>query len=407
MSLVTDLICVSCGRVSADGPLRCTCEACGPARGILDVRYDMTAARKTMTWEALAERSASHWRYRELLPLDDCPDWPVGWSPIVEAPRLAAELGVRRLRLKDEGRNQTASFKDRASSVGVVRALAAGATTIACASTGNAATSLAGYAAVAGLPAVIFVPRSAPAPKIAQLLIYGATVFRVQDNYAAAYDLCSQACDSFGWYNRNCAINPYLVEGKKTAGLEIAEQCRDDPPDWVAVSVGDGCTIAGIGKGLEQMRELGLIDWRTRLLGVQAAGMAPVAKAFRGEACEVNALPGTLADSINVAVPRNLDKAVRAVRASGGTYVEVSDQAILAAMRDTGRLAGVFAEPAAATAVAGVHCAVRQGIIDPDASVLAMITGNGLKDIDAASRAAGAPVDIPPRLDEVRRFCEP
>ncbi len=406
MSLVTDMVCVCCGRVSAEGPLRYTCDACGPARGILDVRYDLAAARKSLTWEALAERPRTHWRYRELLPLDTCPDWPVGWSPMVEAPRLAAELGVRRLRLKDEGRNGTASFKDRASSVGVARALAAGATTIACASTGNAATSLAGYAAVAGLPAVIFVPRTAPAPKIAQLLIYGATVFRVQDTYAAAYDLCSQACATFGWYNRNCAINPYLVEGKKTAGLEIAEQCRDDPPDWVVVSVGDGCTIAGVGKGLEQMRELGLIGWQTRLLGVQAAGMAPVARAFHGEACDVDTQPGTLADSINVAVPRNLDKAVRTVRASGGTYIEVSDQAILAAMRDTGRLAGVFAEPAAATAVAGVRCAVRHGIIAPEASVLAVITGNGLKDVDAASRAAGAPVDIPPRLEEVQRFCE-
>src|SRR5262249_44126927 len=150
--------------------------------------------------------------------------------------------------------------------------------TIACASTGNAASSLAGYAAMAGIPAVIFVPRHAPEPKIAQLLIYGATVFRVCGTYAQSYDLCTQSCAAMRRYNRNCAINGYLVEGKKTAGLEIAEQCSDDPPDWVSVSVGDGCTIAGIAKGLRQMRELGLIGWRTKALGVQAEKVAPIAR---------------------------------------------------------------------------------------------------------------------------------
>lgn len=383
-----------------------TCETCGPQTGILDVEFDMAAARQTLTLSALRDRPFNHWRYRELLPVQTCPDWPVGGSPIVEAPRLAAEIGVARLRLKDEGRNGTASFKDRASAVGIVRAMSAGFKTIACASTGNAATSLAGYAAVAGIRAVIFVPKSAPQPKIAQLLIYGAIVFRVQGTYADAYDLCTQACPAFGWYNRNCAINPYLVEGKKTAGCEIAEQCREDPPDWVAVSVGDGCTIAGVGKGIQQMRQLGLINWDAKLLGVQAEGVAPVSKAFRGETFDAAQATGSLADSINVAVPRNLNKALHAVRSSKGAYVEVSDQAILAAMRCTGRLSGVFAEPAAATAVAGVRAAVRKGIIPADASVLAVVTGNGLKDVKAAMEAAGEPIDIVPRLEDVKRFCE-
>ena len=404
MSLVTELRCISCGRSFREGPLVYTCDACGPERGILDVRYDLTTAKKEMTWDQLRERPFWHWRYRELIPVEVCPDWPVGWSPVVPAQRLAKELGIGRLLLKDEGRNGTASFKDRASSVGVARALAAKARPIACSSTGNAATSLAGYAAVAGIPAVIFVPKSAPEPKIAQLLIFGATVFRVNGTYADAYDLCGQACAAFGWYNRNCAVNPYLVEGKKTAGLEIAEQCRDCPPDWVAVSVGDGCTIAGIGKGLRQMREVGLICWRTKLLGVQAVGVNPVSRVYRGEPA-ATAYAGTVADSINVAVPRNLAKAVQEVRESGGTFVDVSDADILAAMRDTGRLAGIFAEPAAATAVAGVRMAVRNEIISSGESVLAVITGNGLKDIRAAIQAVGAPIDIAPNLKEVEKAC--
>src|SRR6185436_12892166 len=187
--------------------------------------------------------------------------------------------------------------------------------------------------------------------------------------------------------NRNCAINPYLVEGKKTGGLEVAEQCADDPPDWVSASVGDGCSIAGIAKGLRQMREVGIIDWRARILGVQAAGCAPVMSVWhRFIVGETEAKPKfdpdatTYADSINCPVPRNWRKAVIAVRDSNGAYESVTDDRIMEAVRETGRLTGVFAEPAAATAVAGIADAVQQKVISRDASVVAMITGNGLKD---------------------------
>jgi threonine synthase len=205
-----------------------TCGDCGPDDGILEVRFDLDAVRAAWQQEPLAARALNHWRYRELLPLEpqSIPNhWPVGWTPVLDLPRLARELGVAQLLVKDEGRNPTASLKDRASSVGVAHALEQRATTIACASTGNAATSLSGHAALAGLPAVIFVPQNAAVPKLAQLLVYGACVFTVAGPYERAYQLCSEACAEFGWYNRNCAINPVLVEGKKTCGLEIAEQC--------------------------------------------------------------------------------------------------------------------------------------------------------------------------------------
>ena len=402
MDLPTDRFevrCVVCDEVAPAPSSAATCARCDDPFAVLDLHFDLDRARRTLRRDAMDGRPVNHWRYAELLPV--APDdlairWPVGWTPLIEAPRLAAWAGVRRVRLKDDGRNPTASFKDRASSVGVVHALHSGANRIACASTGNAASSLAGYAAMGGIPATIFIPERAPAPKVTQLLVYGADVRRVLGSYAQAYDLCSAACEREGWYNRNCAINPYLVEGKKTCGLEIAEQTRDDPPDWVTVSVGDGCTIAGVAKGLAEMTALGFLDRTPRVLGAQADGVAPIAHAFEHGALPSEAFSGTFADSIDVDVPRNWHKAVRRVRDADGAFTRVSDSEIEEAMLQTARLAGVFAEPAAAAAVAGVRRAVRDGTISPSADVVAVVTGSGLKDVDSAARIAGAPTDVDP-----------
>jgi threonine synthase len=251
-------------------------------------------------------------------------------------------------------------------------------------------------AASMGLRIVIFVPERAPEPKVTQLLIFGATVLRVRGSYEDAFQLSQRSCERWGWYNRNSGINPYLVEGKKTAGLEIAEQLAWEPPDWVAVSVGDGCTIAGVWKGFRELKTLGLIERTPRMLGVQAAGAAPVTTAFFSGEDLRPIEPSTLADSIAVGVPRNWKKAVVAVRESGGTMVNVSDEEILDAMRYTGRLAGIFAEPAAATAVAGLRLAAEKDILGRRASAVALITGNGLKDVESARAAAGQPYDIAP-----------
>ena len=264
--MIEKLVCVNCQQEFPFGSdSQCvwmTCPDCGATDGILDFRYDLDAVRGAWDAAPLSGRPLDHWRYAELLPLEPHAirhDWQVGWTPLIDAQRLAAELGIRQIVLKDEGRNPSASFKDRASSIGVAHALQVGARSIACASTGNAATSLACHAALAGLQCNIFVPKTAPEPKLAQLLIFGARVFAVEGSYDQAYQLCGSACEHFGWYNRNCAVNPVLVEGKKTAGLEIAEQMADRGtlPDWVAVSIGDGCTIAGIWKGLCEMHRLG------------------------------------------------------------------------------------------------------------------------------------------------------
>jgi threonine synthase len=367
---------------------------------VLDVQYDYPAIAKRLTRRSLAKRPEySHWRYRELLPIQKdavLPSLQVGWTPVVRADSLARHLGLKTLYLKDDGRNPSGSLKDRASAVGVVKAREKRQKIIACASTGNAASSLAGMAASLGLRSVIFVPERAPEPKVTQLLIFGATVLRVRGSYEDAFQMCQGACERWGWYNRNSAINPYLVEGKKTVGLEICEQLDWRVPDWVAVSVGDGCTIAAVWKAFHEMKTLGLIERTPKMLGVQAAGAAPVTTAFRSGEALKPIEPRTIADSIAVGVPRNWKKAVLAIQASGGTMINVEDEEILEAMRSAGRLTGIFAEPAAATAVAGVRRAVEEGIVGRKASVLAVITGNGLKDIRSAQSAVTKPFDIAP-----------
>jgi len=406
VEFVTGLKCVFCDSVYPARRYQ-TCPRCG-VQGILDVQYDYRAVVRRLTRRVLAARKElSQWRYRELLPVragSAVPHLAVGWTPLTPAPALARHLGIGSLLLKDEGRNATGSMKDRASAVGVVKAREARRKIIACASTGNAASSCAGMAASMGLRSVIFVPERAPEPKVTQLLIFGATVLRVRGSYEQAFQLCQQACEKWGWYNRNSAINPYLVEGKKTAGLEIAEQLGWETADWVVVSVGDGCTIAGVWKAFRELKALRLMERTPRMLGVQAEGAAPVTACFRSGEPLQPIEPRTIADSIAVGVPRNWKKAVLAVRESGGTMIDVSDGEIAEAMRYTGRLAGIFAEPAAATAVAGLRRAVAEGIVGHRASAVAIITGNGLKDIQSAKSAVGEPFEIPPDgagLDEI------
>ncbi|HXF56039.1 MAG TPA: threonine synthase [Actinomycetota bacterium] len=414
MGKVQALVCVKCDRSYAEGEVLYTCPHCGPT-GILDVRYDYDAlAREGFGPERLAaDPERTQWRYRDLLPIGDgaeVPPVPVGWTPVFPLPGLARSLGVAELWVKDEGRNPTASFKDRASSVAAVKARELGFDTVCCASTGNAASSLAGFAAQLGLRAFIFVPEVAPEAKVAQLLIFGATVFVVEGSYRDAYELCSRAAAAFGWYNRSAAINPVPVEGKKTAGLEIAEQFGDALPDWVSVSVGDGCTVAGVWKGLKEMRRFGVIDRLPRLLGTQAQGASPLVDAFqRGtESWEVREAH-TVADSISVAEPRNGIKALRAVRESGGALLAVSDEEILAAERELAAH-GVFAEPAAAASLAGLRRAREEGLVGPGDRVLCVVTGSGLKDVRAATEAARAagrqPHRVAPALAAVREVVQ-
>jgi threonine synthase len=414
MTYVAGLRCVHCGREYNTKDVEYFCPQCGYSEGILDVVYDYPSIRKELTPATLAaNRDLSMWRYFPLLPIEDprsIPHLQVGWTPLYDARKVAAELGVARCWIKDEGRNPTASFKDRASAVGVVKALERGTERIACASTGNAASSLAGFAAAAGIPATIFVPARAPEAKVAQLLVYGAQVLSVQGNYDEAWELCMEASAEFGWYNRNCAINPYLIEGKKTVSLELAEQfTRLTPgyfPDWVVVSVGDGCTIGGVWKGLREMHLLGFIPRLPRILGVQADGCEPFVSAWRDHSSLVPCLADTLADSIAVGHPRNFSKGMGAVTESGGAFVSVTDEEILQFIPMLARRAGVFGEPAGVAGAAGIRRAVELGIIAPPESVVLIMTGNGLKDVQSAIRAAGRTISIRPDMQDVRNAVE-
>ena len=399
MKYVLGAKCTRCGAEYEALPTITTCK-CG---GILDIQYSYSAIRDHFSPADLEQNhDYSMWRYRPFLPVEEdspAPPLRVGWSPLYKADRLAGVMGLKTLYIKDDGQNPTASLKDRASAMAVVKAREAGADTIACSSTGNAASSLAGNAAAAGLATYIFVPSRAPKGKVAQLMIFGATVISVDGSYEDTFALSKAAIDRWGWYNRNAAINPYLSEGKKTVTFELMEQLHWQVPDYVALSVGDGCTIAGVWKGFRDLYETGFIDRLPKLISTQAEGCCPLNRAIQtGEPCSPME-ENTLADSIAVGVPRNGDKALNAVRESKGIAVNVSDEEILEAMRLLGRTQGVFGEPAGVTGTAGVKKALELGLIDPDATVVSIVTGNGLKDVANGIKAAGEPMLVRPDLD--------
>jgi threonine synthase len=333
-----------------------------------------------------------------------------GGTPVFNPARLADKLGLRSLWLKDESRNPTASFKDRASAILIARAREIGAKVVVTASTGNAGAALAGMAAAVGQKAVIFAPRSAPSAKVAQLLIFGARVILVDGSYDEAFDLTVQAAEEFGWYCRNTGYNPFTAEGKKTAALEIWEWLRTAKPNLrgknltVFVSVGDGNIISGLHKGFKDLLALGWLEEIPRIFGVQAEGSAAIANAFRAgneQIVPVNAR--TLADSISVDLPRDGVRAVRAARETGGAYVLVSDAEILSAIAELGKV-GIFAEPAGAASYAGLVKAVQSGVILADQPVLVLNTGSGLKDVRAAMQAVPEAPVIEPNLKALKRI---
>src|SRR6266568_3963157 len=392
---ISHLQCVLCGTTYDPAKVTYTCPTSG-SLGVLEVYYDyeQVAPRISRAHRA-QERDTTIWRYRALLPISyspkEIPTLAIGGTPLYQVERLRKYLGMSDLWLKDDTRNPSASLKDRASIIAVTRAEGK---TVACASTGNAASSLAVQAASVGLSCYIFVPQNAPRAKIVQLLMCGATVFAVQGSYDDAFDMCIEACNTFGWYNRNTGYNPYLVEGKKTAGLEIAEQLGWHVPESVIVPTGDGCIISGVYRGFEDLYLLGIIDHIPRLIAVQAEGSPAIVRALEGDGvirpCEAH----TIADGISVGLPRNGAMAVRHIRASHGFGVTVSDAEILTAEKELAMRTGVFAEPSGAACYAGLLRLLDNGTIARNERVVLLVTGSGLKSIDAVVEAAGSVVPI-------------
>lgn len=398
---VTALECPLCGETYQPDQTMYTCPNHDGVSGVLEVQYNYDIVLDRFDAD-IDGAISSMWKYQSFLPVSTDAT-PVtlgeGGTALLTAKTLSEELGVETL-IKDDGRNPTGVLKDRATSVSVTKAVEAGFDTVTCASTGNAAASLAGYAARADLACRIFVPDDAPKGKLAQPLTYGSDVLAVEGTYDEAYDLSMAVTDTFGWYNRNAAINPFQVEGKRTVGHELAEQTRNSIPDWVVFSMGDGCTIYGGWKGFREFAELDLVSETPKMLGVQAEGARAIHDTFHGHS-DIDDIADTLADSISVGRPRNTLKACKAIEQSGGTSVVVSDQEILAGEKLLGHTEGVYAEPAGAAPVAGVRKARTAGIIEPDETVVIVVTGNGLKDTHSALQASGEPTSIPPELSAV------
>jgi threonine synthase len=413
--------CSLCGAEYSASELIYTCPKDG---GNLDVVLDYEALKtKYQPEDILSRHDPSLWRYLPLLPVkepegDATPLHAAGGTPVYNLDALAQKLGLHNLWLKDESKNPTASFKDRASAIVVARALEIEAEVVVTASTGNAGAALAGMSAAAGQKAVIFAPRSAPSAKVAQLLIFGAQVILVDGTYDDAFDLTIQCAEEFGWYCRNTGYNPFTAEGKKTAAFEIWEWWQDahakwhdefgedldHPPLTVFVSVGDGNIISGIHKGFKDLYELGWLPRIPRLVGVQAEGSAAISNAFHGNTEKITSVSAqTIADSISVDLPRDGVRAVRAAKETGGTYVNVSDEEILNAIAELGRV-GVFAEPAGAAAYAGLVKAAGSGVVGSEDPVLVLNTGSGLKDVRAAMSAVKSAPVIEPTLEAVKKL---
>src|SRR5438270_3832929 len=392
---IQNLQCVLCGTTYDPAQITYACPTCGPL-GVLEVHYDYSQVAQRFNHAQLAEnRDPTMWRYRALLPVSysqkAMPPLAIGGTPLYPVERLRIYLGMSDLWLKDDTRNPSASLKDRASIIAIVRAEGK---TVACASTGNAASSLAVQAASIGLPCYIFVPHNAPHAKVVQLLMCGATVFSVNGSYDDAFDLCIEACNTFGWYNRNTGYNPYLVEGKKTVGLEIAEQLQWQVPHNILVPTGDGCIISGVYRGFEDFYRLGMIDRIPRMIAVQSEGSPAIVRALEGDGI-VRPFPAkTIADGISVSLPRNGAMAVKVINESGGFGITVSDEEILTAEKELARLTGVFAEPSGAASYAGLLRLLDEEKIARDERVVLLVTGSGLKSIEAVVGTAGSVVSI-------------
>lgn len=406
---ITGLKCTKCHQIYKINEVKTTCPHCQD-EGILDVLYDYEALKEFFNKPYLDTlQDKTMFRYKLLLPIDDThisEMLSIGGTPLYSSNHLHHLLKIKQLYIKDDGQNPSGSLKDRASAIAVLRAIEEGHHTVSCSSTGNAASSLAAQAARMGLKSYIFVPKRAPVGKLSQLLIYGAHVISVDGDYNETYHLSKLAIEHFGWYNRNAAINPYLVEGKKTVALEIAEQLHFNPTDWVIVSVGDGCTIAGVYKGFYDLKQLGLISKIPKLLGVQSDGCNPLVKAFESNQSLKPVEENSLADSISVGVPRNPIKALYAIKHSEGFMIDVSDEKILEAMTLMGKHEGIFSEPAAAAALAGLIKAIDLKIIKHDQSVTIINTGNGLKDPKNAQLATKPPLLMKPDLNELIKHIE-
>lgn len=391
------LRCVSCGKTYQPEKGRYTCDECGPLHGTMEVLYEYEDIKLTRDDFS---KTGSIFQFDDLLPVK-------GYTPIDHAigstPLLAFNHTpyVERLLIKNDGVNMSGSYKDRASVIAMNMAIKQGYDTIYCASTGNAASSLALLTAHSKLKTVIFVPKSAPAGKLAQLMAAGVTLHVIDGTYDEAFDVAYKVGEKHEWYCRNSAINPYLLEGKKTAAFEILVQNDYRVPDYCLVSVGDGTVISSLIKGFEEFVKVGLVSDVPTVVGVQAEGAATLKHVFdAGKPYKpLQESTSTIADSISVGNPRDVIKACQFIERNGGELVTVTDDEIVNAIMEMTTLTGVFAEPAGAAPFAALKKLALSGKIKPEDQVVLVVTGNGLKDTSSLKTGAIKPIGVNEALE--------
>lgn len=395
---VVGLRCRECGATEELAPTH-VCPVCfGPLR--VDYRDDVSVTR-----EQIAAGPASLWRYAPLLPvladMELPDDLGAGLTPLVRADRLAERLGLRELYLKDDTRNPTGSFKDRVVTMALAAARAFGMDTLACASTGNLANAVAGAAAKAGLASYVLVPADLERAKITTSAVYGASLVAIDGDYDAVNRLCAEVADDRRWGFANVNLRPYYAEGSKTLGFEVAEQLGWQLPDHVVVPIASGAQLVKVRESVEVLTGHGLVAPRpVRISGAQAAGCAPVAEAFARDEEEVRPVrPDTIARSLAIGDPADGRYAVRAVRDTGGAIRAVSEQEVIDGMRLLAETEGIFAETAAGVTVATLAQLVDDGVVERDERVVALITGHGLKTVEALTDHVGPAHEIPASLD--------
>ncbi|MBI3977243.1 MAG: threonine synthase [Chloroflexi bacterium] len=385
MGFLKGLRCRECGTEYPVEPMH-ICEVCfGP----LEATYDYDAMRGVVTRERVAAGPPTLWRYRDLLPVGDGPviDINTGFTPLVRAERLGKVLGLKNLYLKNDCVNPTYSFKDRPVAIATTKALEFGFDTIACASTGNLAGSVAAHGAKAGLRTFVFIPADLEASKITGAGIYGPELVRVDGNYDDVNRLCSELADRFGWAFVNINMRPYYAEGSKTLAFEVAEQLGWRAPDHAIIPVASGCLFTKIWKGYQELVKVGLLDsMATRMSGAQALGCSPITTAYARGTLEVHPVrPQTIAKSLAIGNPADGYYVLKIIRESGGAAAAVPDDEIVEGMRLLARTEGIFAETAGGVTVACLKRLVEAGTIHPDELTVAYITGNGYKTVEAVA----------------------
>ncbi|MEX0665873.1 MAG: threonine synthase [Acidimicrobiia bacterium] len=394
------LRCRECGRTYDIAPIY-TCEWCfGP----LEVAYDYDGIQAEISRENIAAGPETIWRYAPLLPVDPPGEstLPVGWTPLLRADRLAAELGLGEVWVKDDTRNPTNAFKDRVVAIALAKALDFGMKTLACASTGNLANAVAAHAARAGLRSVVFIPADLEAAKILTTAVYGGTVVAIDGNYDDVNRLCVELASERPWAFANVNMRPFYSEGSKTLAFETVEQLGWEAPDHVVVPVGSGSLLTKIRKGFDELHKVGLLDAppEVRVSGAQATGCSPVAQAFADESDTITPVrPSTIAKSIAIGNPADGYYTLDAVRETGGGFAAVTDDEIVEGMRLLARTEGIFGETAAGVTIASLKRLAEEGVVRPDERVVVYVTGHGLKTLDAVAPHAGVSATIKPTLD--------